>query len=803
MKLSLNWLKDYIDYEKNPEELAHLLTMIGLEVESIENFGQNLDDILVAQILDIKTHPNADRLTICQVDTGKETLSVVCGAPNLIIGDIIPLALPGTTLPNGIIIKKSKIRGETSKGMLLAEDEIGLSDDHSGLMILSQDSPPGTPLNMALPIEDTVLDVNITPNRPDCASVLGIAREIAALTGVTLKRPFVNIVEKGPDINKLTSIRVLDPEACPRYTAGIINDIKFKKSPFWLRYRLFLSGIRSVNIIVDITNYVMLETGQPLHAFDYNRLQENRIEIRRAKKGELFQTLDGTEHDLHQETLMICDGKRAIAFAGIMGGLNSEIKADTKDILIESAFFDPITIRRASKRIGLSTEASYRFERGAEIEGPVIALKRAMAMIADLAGGNIAKGHIDNYPTPYHPPQIPLRINMANKILGLSLSGEEIKKYLSALEMDVRYKENDFIITPPSFRIDLSREIDLIEEVARLNGYDKIPTTYPTIRPLQNLENIFLSFRHRVKTIMMGCGFTEIITYSFTGSDYPDILDAESDSPLRAFTNILNPISIDHSVMRTSLLPGLIATIKNNISHGEKDLKLFEYGKIFIDQEKQKQPIEIPFLAGIMTGIYSPMSWHTMEREIDFFDIKGAIEALLNNLGLKDYYFKKGAEFPGYDPDFSSRIYFNDIFLGRIGKITSKVMDAYGLNQKNAYIFELEMETLHKQLPKAITYQSSSSFPAVYRDISIIVAKKIESSMIIKIIHQTGGALLESAKIFGLYEGNRIDMDEKAIAFRICYRSNTKTLDGNKVNQLHEAIIARIMTETGGRLKEG
>jgi len=403
MKLSLNWLKDYIDIEMPIDELSHLLTMAGLEVEGIEPVGQSLDDIIVAKLLDVEAHPKADRLSVCQIDNGKETVQVVCGAPNLEVGSLVPFIPAGKCLPNGMEIKESKLRGVMSKGMLLAEDEMGLTDDHTGIMILPSDFGPGTPLS-SFSFSDWVFDLSITPNRPDWTSVLGVAREISAITGQGLKRPEITITEGSTPINELTSVTIKDVTGCPRYAAGVIQNVALGPSPFWMRYRLFLSDIRSIDNIVDVTNYVLMEMGQPLHAFDFHRLRENRIEVRRAEDGETFSTLDGETRTLNNETLMICDGERAVALAGIMGGLNSEIFEGTKDILLESAFFDSVTIRRGSKRLGLSTEASYRFERGADIEGVTTALKRAMSLISDLAGGRIATGIIDNYPETYTPP---------------------------------------------------------------------------------------------------------------------------------------------------------------------------------------------------------------------------------------------------------------------------------------------------------------------------------------------------------------------------------------------------------------
>lgn len=804
MRVSLNWLRDYVAIDMPPHDLAQLLTMTGLEVEGIEAVGESLEDVVVAKIKSTEPHPKADHLFICQVDTGKETVPVVCGAPNLEAGAMVPLALPGARLPNGTAIKESQIRGETSKGMLLAEDELGLTDDHTGIMILPSSLTPGTSLPCALPLSDWVLDVSVTPNRPDCACVLGIAREIAALTGKDLKMPEIRIDETGPAIEDITSVTIEDPKGCPRYAAGIIQDVELVPSPFWMRHRLHMSGIRSINNIVDVTNYVMLEMGQPLHAFDYDRLRENRIVVRRAEEGEVFTTLDGETRMLDAETLLICDAERAVALAGIMGGLNSEIFSGTKHVLLEGAFFDPATIRRGSKRLGLSTEASYRFERGINIEGVTSALNRAISLISLLAGGTIAKGLVDNYPKTYSPPVIDLRVAKTNGILGTTLSRDDIGEYLKALDMEVQDIHGDRLrVIPPPYRVDITREVDLIEEVARLNGYDKIPVTYPSIRPSEEGEAPELLFRDRITSIIVGLGFTEVITYSFTTPDSADMLGAGEESDLRLFVKLLNPLSVDQSVMRTSLIPGLLTTVKTNIIHDEKDLKLFEWGKVFVRNEAQLQPLEKTYLAAVMTGAYRQKTWYADERAVDFYDLKGSVEILLKGLGLRRVFFQKQTGFSGYGPELSSGIYCSGSLVGQAGQVSPRVMEAYDLRKMDAYVFELDIEKLLEQVSGQTKFQPFAKFPAVYRDISLIINRQLESADVLRIIEREGGEVIESIHIFDLYEGDTIDPSEKALALRICYRSQHGTLDGGEVNQLHQAIIDKIRQETGGRLREG
>lgn len=804
MKVSLNWLKEYVPITMRPQALAHLMTMLGLEVEGMEPICPSLDHMVAGRVVSVFPHPDADRLSVCKVDTGDGTADVVCGAPNAAEGVLAPMALVGAHLPHGQVIKETRIRGTVSKGMLLAEDELGLTDDHSGIMILPPETTVGTPISTVLDLPDYVFDVSITPNRPDCANVIGIAREIAAATGASLRRPEVRLEESGPPVHTLTRVDIEDPDGCPRYAAGIIQGVELGPSPFWLRYRLYQSGVRSINTLVDVTNYVMLEMGQPLHAFDYRRLRENRIVVRRAQAGERFTTLDGESRSLSPETLMICDSERAVALAGIMGGLNSEIFAGTRDVLLESAFFDPVTIRRASKQLGLSTEASYRFERGADLGGTVDALKRALSLIAALCGGAAARGLVDNYPRVMPPKKIHFRPGEANRILGTVLTESVMKGYLKALAMEVEERgEADVQVIPPSFRVDLEREVDLVEEVARMHGFDLIPVTYPRITPSKEGEGPELILREQVRSIMVGMGFSEIITYSFISPASADILGADPNSELRAFTPLMNPLTVDQSVLRTSLLPGLLTTVRDNRFHDEKDLRLFEWGKRFTRQQGAAQPLETIALAAAMTGAAQPKEWYSTERRVDFYDIKGAVEGLLNGLGIEEARFERDASFPGYDPEVSCGIYASGRHLGQVGAAASALRRAYELKDTPLFLFELDVDRLLSVMGGDKQFRPFPRFPAVYRDMSIVVDQQVESARIVALIREEGDVWLESVHIFDIYEGDQIGDSEKAIAFRIRYRSAHETLDGEAVNRLHDRIIHTVCQQTGGRLREG
>jgi len=801
MRVSLNWLKEFVEIEQTPGELAELLTMAGLEVEGLEQKAQNLDNVKVSKILDIKPHPQADRLSICQLDAGNERASVVCGATNIDKGDCVPLASPGTTLPDGMLIKESTIRGELSQGMLLAEDEMGLTDDHTGIMILPDNLTPGQSLTEAMDLEDWILEITLTPNRIDCASILGIAREIGALTKKKIKIPRVSFEESDTAIEDMAEVNVLDSDGCPRYTAGLVDKVKIGPSPFWMRYRLHASGIRSINNVVDITNYVLMELGQPLHAFDYHRLGDRKIVVKRAENGQTFTTLDEQTRNLDDQTLMICDGKGAVAIAGIMGGLNSEITEDSAAVLVESAYFNPTMIRRSSKKLSLSTEASYRFERGIDIEGTDLALKRSLELIKQLAGGNIARGIIDCYPKPWSSPQITLRADRANNILGTNVDINTMTEHLSSLRMAVKkIDQNRIEVSPPPYRVDITREADLIEEIARLTGYDKIPVTLPPIRPTEEDTTEFV-LRDRTKNMLVGMGFTEIITYSFISPKSADILRAGQNSKLRSFIELLNPLSQDQSVMRTSLIPGLVSTVRLNSLRGQNDLRIFEWGKTYIKGEEEL-PQEKQVLAVLITGMGSTQEWYQKAREADFFDIKGMAENILTKFGIKKTEFKRNNPKEEFDPNEYARIFSSGFEIGAIGKVAKEVMEGYGL-EKSAYIVEIYIETLLPLISWAIQFKPLAKFPSVRRDISIILNRSVESAILISIVKEIGKDLVESVDIFDVYQSKQIAPQEKALALGVSYRSKKRTLTDDEVNKIHEEVIGEIRRQTGGRLREG
>jgi phenylalanyl-tRNA synthetase beta chain len=804
MKVSFNWLKEHVEIDATAREIAELLTMSGLEVEGLEEVGGGLQDVLACSVLTAAPHPDADRLFVCRVDAGGESRQVVCGAPNVEAGMKAALALPGVRLPGGRVIEESRIRGVPSSGMLLAEDEMGLTEDHSGILRLPDAAVPGVPLPSVLPVEDWVLEVGLTPNRGDCASIRGIAREIAALTGRRVKDLNILFEENGPPIETLAGVEIVDPVGCPRYAAGLIQGIVPKPSPFRMRYRLQLCGIRAINHIVDVTNYVLLEMGQPLHAFDYDRLRGHRIVVRRAAPGEAFTTLDGQSRQLSPQTLMICDAERSVALAGIMGGLNSEIFEGTRSVLIESACFDPITIRRGAKGLGIATEASYRFERGIDIENVVSALRRAMLLMTETGGGQAAKGIIDRYPRRFAPRTIDLRVDRTNRFLGTSIPGETMISCLKGLGLEVE-KEGDqrLRVRSAAFRPDLLREVDLMEEIARLYGYDKIPVTIPKIRSHATGDAHGRLLREKVLGMMVGMGFIEVITYSFISPGSVEALGYADGSPERSFVRLLNPLTEEQSVMRTSLIPGLLASIQANRSRGERTLKLFEIGKIFLARGADELPMEPFHLAAVLSGPYRDKTWYSDERPVDFYDVKGAAEALLKGLGLPEISFARSDPMIPYDAEASAVIAVSGERLGQLGRIEDQALLSYDLGKGDLFALELDLEPLRRLVARERTFEPLAKYPAVFRDISIVLRREVESGRITDLIRRLGGDLVESVGLFDVYEGKGLHASEKALAFRIAFRSREGTLGGEEVNRLVAAIVEGIGREVGGRLRDG
>ena len=798
MNVTLNWLKNYINFEFSPSELADRLTMLGIEVEATKQLGAELEGVVVGSVTAIRPHPNADKLVLCQVDVGQaEELQIVCGAPNVREGMLAPVATIGATLPIGLTIKRAKLRGEESHGMLCSEKELGLSEDAAGLMELPVDIPLGTSFSEALGLDDIVFELEITPNRPDCLSMIGVAREIRAETGNALKLPEVDFNESETDIQEMTSVTIEAPDLCPRYAARVIQGVKVGASPEWLQQRLESVGVGVINNIVDITNFVLMEYGQPLHAFDYHKLAENRIVVRRAAAGENITTLDEVARELTSDMLVIADAEKPVALAGIMGGYDSEITETTTDVLLESAYFNPSSIRATAKALGVGTEASYRFERGADPGIVPAALDRAAQLIAELAGGTICEGIVDVYPRQQPLTRIQLRPERVNFILGTALEATEMLQILSRLGFDVKANgAEDYEVIVPTFRSDVTREIDLIEEIARVYGYDNIPTTLPKGDIPVPAPNPNTEVHKRIKRFLLAAGMMEAINYSFCDPSCFDRIRFTADDPRRETLKLQNPLSPEMSVLRTTLLPRLLENAQHNRNHQIDTIALFEIGSVFTCNGEQKEPERV---AGILAGQIGEGVYSDPYRSPDFYDIKGLVEGILEVCGIVDYTLQKTGT-PTFHPGRNAEILLGNKQIGTFGEAHPEVLENYDLPYK-AYLFEFDMEVLVDAAIFAKRFEPIPIYPTVERDLAIVVDKEVLSDMPTELIYATGGELVKSVRLFDVYEGEQVPEGKKSLAYAITYHSATETLTDKAVNTLHDKVVKHLNQKLGAELR--
>jgi phenylalanyl-tRNA synthetase beta chain len=802
MKVSLSWLRDYVAIDVDADTLAEALTMAGMEVESVADRYAYLDDVVVGRILEMVPLSDADTLSLCKVDVGADTKSVVCGATNIKKGDVVPVALPGAQLPSGERIEVGRIRGHVSEGMLCSEAELAIGPDRSGILLIEASQAPGANLATALGLSDTVIEFDLTPNRSDCLSIIGVAREVAAILKTPLRYPQLRLPAGEKPIDELASVTIEAPDHCPRYAARLVSGVKIGPSPFWLQDRLNSVGLRAINNVVDVTNFVMMEMGQPLHAFDFDRLAEHRIVVKIAKKGQTFTTLDGVERGLPTDAMMICDGKGPVAVAGIMGGLESEIEDNTTRVLIESAYFDPISIRRTAKGLGLSTESSHRFERGVDPEGTPRALDRAAQLIADLADGTLAAGFIDEYPRPISETMIELSVHRTNRLLGTDFGPDEISSQLKSIELEVEVVDNDTLkVVPPTCRVDLKRPQDLMEEVARLSGYDNIPTTHPVSEVVAKDQGKRLLVRNQARQVLAGCGFSEVITYSFIGKDVCDQLMLEGNDRRRQVVSILNPLTEDQDVMRTSLVPGLLTTMSRNNTQRNENLRIFELGKVFFGTSEDPLPEEVEMISGLWTGAKREKTWHAKDKKVNFYDIKGSVETLCAALDVGSLRFEvpKGSECPHMRPGRVAQVYASDHLLGTVGEILTKVLQSFDIKQP-AYCFDLNFDRLVQLMALEKTAKPISRFPSTTRDVALIVDDAVEAQGVLDFIRNQDQDLLEAVKIFDVYKGTPIPEGKRSMAFKFTYRSFERNLTDSEINSIHEILTRKALEQFKAQL---
>ncbi|PIE56833.1 MAG: phenylalanine--tRNA ligase subunit beta [Desulfobulbus propionicus] len=810
MKVTLGWLGQFISLDGlTAEQIADRLTMAGLEVDSLTPMTQGLDDLICARVVETVAHPNADKLTLCTVDDGTEKHQVVCGAPNVRAGMMTAFAPVGSVLPGKHKIKKAKVRGELSNGMLCSRKELELGDDHSGILDIEGDCVAGQPLTEALQLEDTVIEIDLTPNRPDCASVRGIAREIAGFTGRQLKAT-------GPASPCSTaadgySVHIDDPGLCPRYTCRKIQGVNIGPSPWWMQQRLLAADMRPINTIVDITNYVMLELGQPLHAFDLHKIKGGTLNVRTPLQGETeLVTLDGSSRTLTPDTLLICDGQGPIALAGVMGGLDSEVTAETVDVLLESACFDPVSIRRTARRLKLPSESSYRFERGVDPELAPLALERACTLMAELAGGRPDdSGGIDCYPGKQQALMLELRLSRVNALLGLSLTGREVAALLQAIEFAVEPISDEVLrVQVPSFRVDIAREVDLVEEVARLVGYDTIPVTMPYLVMGHSPGDPLRSLRRQLAATLTSLGFSEAINYSFVRAEHPDMAGLATEDPRRDVVRLLNPLSEDQAVMRSMLLPGLLENVLRNHNFQNTDVRLFEIGKVF-----RKGVAELPEerfrLCAVLSGnrhAGNP-AIHAPAVPVDIFDCKGALEALLAESrctgSAGELSFRQPATCePFVDGEQALDLMDGKNRLGLLGKVHAQTCRQFDLRQE-VFFFELDLEAILQLPKKEKSFTPLPRFPAVKRDIALIVPADVPAGALLSHVRKCNERFLETVELFDVYSGDQVDEGMQSVALAVTYRSPDKTLNEKNVDTMHTRLVNSLMTTFGGHYRKG
>ncbi|MCU9601264.1 phenylalanine--tRNA ligase subunit beta [Pallidibacillus thermolactis] len=794
MYVSYKWLQDYVDLTGiSPEELAEKITRTGIEVEDVEKKGEKLKKIVVGHVLTCEDHPNSDHLHLCQVDIGEEEpVQIVCGAPNVAAGQKVIVAKAGARIAGNVKIKKGKIRGEVSHGMICSLQELGFDgkvvpkEYADGIFVLPEDAEVGADALSLLNLDDAVLELSITANRADCMSMLGVAYETAAIFGKEVKLPEATVSETNEQARDYISVRV-ESEDSPIYTAKVIKNVKIGPSPLWLQNKLMAAGIRPHNNVVDITNYVLLEYGQPLHAFDYDRFGSKEVLVRKAYEGEKMVTLDGTERTLRQEDLVITNGKEPVALAGVMGGLDSEVKDDTTTILLESAYFNGTSIRRTSRYHGLRSEASSRFERGIDPTRVRQASERAAALIAELAGGEVLEGTVAHEELRVEPVTVQVDRTKINRFLGTDLSIKEVEDMIQKLQFEYTLDNETFVVHIPSRRWDISIPEDMYEEIARIYGYDKIPTTLPVGAQTLGHLTPYQQKRRVVREVLEGAGLLQATTYSLTSKEKFGQFALQPAEPVQ----LSMPMSEEHAILRDTLIPHLLDSISYNRARKNSDVGLYEIGKVFYGKGAHVQPEEVEHLAVALTGLYVNHPWQGEKVPVDFYTVKGILEALFERLQLAGIRYEK-AEIDGMHPGQTAKIYVNDEVVGFLGKVHPTREKEYDV--KNVFVFELDLEKLINMKSPFLSYTTIPKFPGITRDIALVVDQTQTAGELKDIIVSAGGKLLKEVNVFDVYVGDKVPENKKSVAFTLKYSDPERTLTDDEVNQVHENVVAALQS---------
>ncbi|MBN1039148.1 phenylalanine--tRNA ligase subunit beta [Clostridium botulinum] len=791
MKVPFSWLQDYVDINVSPKELGDKLTLTGSQLEELIIQGDVIDKVVTGKITEIEKHPDADKLSICQVDIGTETIQIVTAATNMKEQDVVPVALHGSTLADGTKIKKGKLRGVPSNGMFCSEEELGIAGDEPvhGLMILPTETKLGVELKELLKLNKAILDFEITSNRPDCLSIVGMARETEAALRTTYKMPNLEYKVSGEgNVDNELKVEVKD-DLCLRYMARKVKNVKVKPSPGWMQERLLEAGIRPIDNIVDITNFVMLELGQPMHAYDAREISTNKIVVERAKNGEKFTTLDDVERQLDDSMLCIKDDNKIVGLAGIMGGLNSEIKEDTTEVIFESANFDGTNIRVNSKKLNLRSEASGRFEKDIDPNLAKLAIDRACALICELDAGEVIEGTIDIYNKKKEAGKVIVDSNWVNKFLGTNLSKEEMKKCLDSVDLFTEIDGDNLNVTAPTFRIDIAIKEDIAEEIARIHGYDVIPATIFSVATSREPKYRNRLLDDKVVMLATGSGLNQSISYSFVSPKVFDKINVPEDSELRNVVKIKNPLGEDYSVMRTTTIPSMMECLGRNYSRNNDYVRLFEMAKIYIKNEDETK---IPTERNILTiGMYG---------DCDYLDLKGAVENIIDGLGIKNSKYERESENVSYHPGKTAKLVIGKNVVGTLGEVHLDVTENYGIDVP-CFIAELNLDALYESADMDRKYKVLPKFPAVTRDIALLVEDSILVQEIEECIRKAGGNLVEKVQLFDIYKGKQIPDGKKSIAYAIAYRAD-KTLTDKEVNKVHDKILRSLEYKLGATLRD-
>ncbi|WP_371369601.1 Phenylalanine--tRNA ligase beta subunit [Sporomusa rhizae] len=809
MRASIKWLKDYVEIKETPEKLADMLTMAGVPVATVEYLGQNISGVVTGKIMEINPHPDADKLSVCKVDIGKEIVTIVTGATNVRKNHIVPVATVGANLPNGVNIQPTKLRGLLSNGMLCSVEELAIDsklvspEARNGIYILPADTEVGINIRTALGLDDVVLEFELTANRADCFSIMGIAREIAVLTGATLKKPMLNLKEAGTEkAQNMTSIQIEDSSLCSRFAARILTNVKVGPSPAWLQHRIQAAGMRPINNIVDVTNFVMLELGQPMHAYDYNLLSRHSLVVRKANPGERLTTLDGVKRELTPDMLVIADAVQAVGIAGVMGGLATEVTFNTQNVLLEAASFKGASIRRTSRALGLRSEASGRFERGVDTVNIMKALDRAATLLEAMGACQVCPGVVDAYPNMHLPKQVTFTPAQVNSYLGTDIPAKTMVEILKSLEFDVDAASEKITVTVPTWRGDVSLPADICEEIARIYGFNNIPATTPAGSMAQGKQSYGQSIIDKVKTVLTGNGFSEVISLSFSHPSAFDKLNIPADSSLRRAIEVLNPITEDFPILRTTLLGGVMDTIVRNLSRKNEDLKIYEIGAIYLPKELPLNdlPQEPVMLCGTMLGKRQTLAWNQTKDTVDFYDAKGTVETILEALGIDEYAVVAEVS-PYLHPGKTAAFKVDDELLGFVGEIHPQVLDSYEITKK-VYLFELNVGALVKHAAIKINYQSLPKFPAIARDLAIVLPENVSASDVTNAIRANAGPLLTAVQLFDVYTGQQVTKGLRSLAFSLTFQASDRTLTDAEIEEYFKSIIVYLERTFMAKIRE-